>query len=113
MISRDDRKAAVKAWKERKAPTGIYALRCLPTGQVWVGRSTDLDAAERRLRFAIRLASTPHRSLLAAAREHGEDAFVFEIVERLEEDDSSPEFVQSVLKSRVRHWQTELRAEPL
>jgi ribosomal protein L34 len=113
MISRDDRKAAVAAWKERKAPAGIYALRCLPTGQVWVGRSTDLEASERRLGFALRMASTPHRSLLAAARAHGEEAFAFEVVERLEDEDASPEFIQSRLKSRVRHWQGELGAEPI
>jgi hypothetical protein len=113
MISREDRKAAVAAWKERKPPAGIYALRCLPTGQVWVGRATDLDSVERRLRFALRTASTPHRSLLAAAREHGEEAFTFEAVERFEDEDSSPEFVRSMLKSRVRHWQAELGAEAI
>ncbi|MFL6843322.1 MAG: GIY-YIG nuclease family protein [Allosphingosinicella sp.] len=113
MISRDDRKAAAAAWKERKASAGIYVLRCLPTGQVWVGRATDLEAAEQRLRFSLRMASTPHRSLLAAAREHGERAFTFEAVERIGDDDSSPEFVQSRLKTRVRHWQAELGAEPL
>jgi hypothetical protein len=113
MISRDDRKAAAAAWKERKAPTGIYALRCRPTGQIWVGRATDLEAAERRLGFALRMASTPHRTLRAAALEHGEAAFAFEIVERFEEDESSPDFVRSRLRSRVRHWQSELGAEPI
>ncbi|MEO7177505.1 MAG: GIY-YIG nuclease family protein [Allosphingosinicella sp.] len=113
MISRDDRKAAAAAWKERKAPTGIYALRCLPTGQVWVGQSTDLEAVERRLRFALKMASTPHRSMLAAARAYGEEDFAFETVERFEDDDSSPEFVKFRLKARVRHWQAELGAEPL
>lgn len=101
------------AWRERKAPTGIYALRCAPTGQIWVGRSTDLEAAERRLRFALRMKSTPHRTLLAAAREHGEAAFAFEIVERFEDDDCSPDFIRSRLKSRIRHWQSELAAEAI
>ena len=101
------------AWRERKAPTGIYALRCLPTGQIWVGRSTDLEATERRLGFALRMASTPHRTLLAAAREHGEAAFAFEVVERFEDDDCSADFVRSRLKSRIRHWQSALGAEPI
>jgi hypothetical protein len=113
MKNREDRKAAVAAWKERKAPTGIYALRCRPTGQIWVGRSTDLEAAERRLGFALRMGSTPHRSLRAAAIEHGEAAFAFEIVERFEDDDSSPDFIRSRLKTRIRHWQSELGAEPI
>jgi hypothetical protein len=33
-----DRKAAVAAYKERKSACGIYALRCGPSGEVWVGR---------------------------------------------------------------------------
>ena len=113
MTSRDDRKAAVAAWRERKAPAGIYVLRCLPTGQTWVGRATDLEAAERRLRFSLRMNSTPHRSLLAAAREHGEESFTFETVVRIEEENASPEFIQSRLKSRLRHWQAELGAEAI
>ncbi len=31
----DDRKAAVTAYKERKVTPGIYAVRCTPTNQAW------------------------------------------------------------------------------
>jgi len=113
MISRDERRSAAAAWKERRAPAGVYALRCKPSGQVWVGRATDLEAVERRLQFAIRMASTPHRALLAAARAHGENAFAFETLERVDEKDASPELIQALLKSRAVHWRSELAAEPL
>jgi hypothetical protein len=91
----------------------IYALRCVPTGELWVGRATDLEAIERRLRFAIRMTSTPHRSLLAAAKAHGEPDFSFETLERIEEKDASPELIQARLKSRGEHWRGTLGAEAI
>lgn len=33
----DRRKAAIVAYKERKPVAGVYAVRCAPTGEIWVG----------------------------------------------------------------------------
>ena len=104
------RKAAVAAFKERKSEPGIYALTCRPTGERWVGRASDLATIRNRLSIALRLASTPHRSLQAAAREHGETAFDFEVVERIDEADASPALVWAILKRRLDHWRDSLGA---
>ncbi|HEY0314044.1 MAG TPA: GIY-YIG nuclease family protein [Allosphingosinicella sp.] len=109
-MDKTNRKAAAAAWKERKAPAGIYALRCTPTGECWVGRSSDLEAIEKRLQFAIKMASTPHRTLLAAARAHGEAAFAFERLELFEDDDAGPELRDAILKNRAEHWREQLGA---
>jgi hypothetical protein len=107
------RKAAVTAFKERPDEPGIYALTCTPTGERWVGRAPHLPSAETRLRFSLRMASTPHRSLGAAARAHGESAFRFEVVERIETRDSSPELIRARLKSRLDHWREVLGAQAI
>ena len=104
------RKAAVAAFKERKSEPGIYALTCRPTGQRWVGRASDLATIWNRLSIALKMASTPHRSLQAAAREHGEPAFDFEVLERIDEPDASPELVAAILKRRLDHWRDSLGA---
>ena len=103
-MNSEDRKAAVAAWKERKASAGIYAVRCEPSGETWVGRSPDLDAVENRLGFALRMASTPHRSLRDAARTHGAGAFRFEVLERLGADDAEGLGRDRILKARHTHW---------
>jgi hypothetical protein len=59
------------------------------------------------------MASTPHRSLAAAARAHGEGAFSFEVMERLEDEEASPELIAARLKTRLQHWRTELGAEAI
>jgi len=107
------RKAAASAFKERPDEPGIYALTCTPTGEQWVGRAPHLPSAETRLRFSLRMASTPHRSLAAAARAHGEAAFRFEVVERIETEDSSPELIRARLKSRLDHWRETLGAQAI
>ena len=104
------RKAAVAAFKERKSEPGIYALTCLPTGQRWVGRAPDLATIWNRLSIALRMASTPHRSLKAAAQTHGEPAFEFEVLERIDEPDASAALVGAILKRRLEHWRDALGA---
>ena len=49
-----DRKAAVAAYKERKAIPGIYAVRCAATGQAWVGQTPDLTTVRNRIWFSLR-----------------------------------------------------------
>jgi hypothetical protein len=107
------RKAAVAAYKERESAPGLYALTCTPTGERWVGRATDLAAIENRLRFALRRATTPPRSLAAAARAHGEEAFAFEVLERIEDKDASRELIAAMLKTRLQHWRETLGAETI
>jgi hypothetical protein len=107
------RKAAAAAFKERPDAPGIYALTCTVTGERWVGRAPHLPSVETRLGFTLRTASTPHRSLAAAARAHGEAAFRFEIVERIDVEEASPELIRARLKSRLEHWRETLGAQAI
>lgn len=109
-MDKEARKAAAAAFRERKSEPGIYALTCRPTGERWVGRAPDLATIRNRLSVALRTASTPHRSLQAAARGHGEAAFDFEVLERIDEPDASRELVAAILKRRLEHWRDTLGA---
>jgi len=96
-----DRKAAVAAYKERKADAGIYAVRCLPTGLRWIGRTPDLATARNRLWFTLRQGMHANRTLQAAWNELGADSFAFEPVESLDEETLA--YVRDrVLKDRLR-----------
>lgn len=100
-----DRREALAAYKERKVMAGIYAVRCKVTDQLWLGKAPDLSTIQNRLWFTLRHGSNPHRSLQEAWTLHGPDAFAFEVVESLSEDD-----LQSgrdrALKARLGHWVT-------
>ncbi|MDB5359061.1 MAG: uncharacterized protein JWO51_358 [Rhodospirillales bacterium] len=104
-----DRKAAVAAYKERKAVAGIYAVRCGSTGETWVGQAPDLGTIQNRLWFGLKLGTAPHRSLQAAWNALGADNFVFEELERLPEEALA--FVrQATAKQRLAHWRAALKA---
>jgi hypothetical protein len=109
-MDQQSRKAAIAAFKERRSQPGIYALTCRPTGEQWVGRASDLATVWNRLSIALKMASTPHRSLQAAARQHGAEAFTFEVVERIEEADASAALVWAILRNRLDHWRDALGA---
>ena len=108
----DDKRAAKAAYKERKAAPGIYAVRCTPTGQVWVGATPELTAVPNRLWFALRLGNHPDAGLTAAWKAHGAEGCVFKELERIEPEDD-PYLRHAALKERLAHWQEKLAAPNL
>jgi len=104
-----DRKAAVAAYKERKAIPGIYAVRRAASSEVWVGQSPDLRTAGNRIWFSLRQNNSPYRSLQSAWNAHGGEGFVIEELELLDEEDRGyvPE---ALIKARLAHWRSTLGA---
>ena len=108
----DRRKAASAAYKERKSVAGVYALRCAPTNEVWVGGTLTLATVWRRIEFSLRTGGDPHRALQAAWTAHGPEAFAFEELERFEEEDL-PYVREAMLKDRLAYWRAKLGARAL
>lgn len=107
-----DKKAAIAAYKERKVVGGIYAVRCRATDRQWIGWAPNLATIQNRLWFALRLGTSPHRTLQLAWTEYGGENFVLEEVERLDEE--AEVFVRDrTAKERHAHWCSVLKAEPI
>lgn len=107
-MQKEGRKAAIAAYRDRKVESGVYAVRCVPSGQVWVGSAPDLSTIQNRLWFTLRQGSNTHRTLQAAWAEHGADAFTFEVVERLPDDDNPGHDRAAALKRAHTHWLAKL-----
>ncbi len=84
---KNDRKAAIAAYKERKDDVGVFAIRCRETGEIWVGGTPNLDTVQNRIWFSLRFGNYPFPGLQAAWNNHGGDSMEFEILERLETED--------------------------
>ena len=85
-MDKTSRRDAVRQYKERKVPVGIFAIRCRPTGETWVGASRNLDGQRNSSFFGLRLGSHRNREMQKAWNaEGGEAAFEFSIVELLED----------------------------
>lgn len=105
-----DRKAAITAYKERKTVAGIFVVRCVVSGETWVGQAPNLETIQNRIWFSLRQGSHTCRSLQAAWTTHGEAGLTFGECERLE-DEKTAYVRNALLRERLLHWQAELKAE--
>jgi hypothetical protein len=107
------RKEAIRAYKERKTPRGIFAIRCQPTGGVWVESAMDLGAAENRTWASLKLRDVQLNPTLAAQfQEHGREVFTFEVLEKLD-DDVAEIALRDLLKEKKTLWLERLKAHKL
>jgi hypothetical protein len=111
-MDRSERKAAVSAYKERKAVAGVYAIRCAPTGEQWVGAAPDLSTIWTRRAFALRQGVEPNRALQSAWNAHGAESFAFRILEEIDLDELTYGR-ERALKERIAHWREALAAEAI
>lgn len=103
----EDRKAAIAAYKKHKSAAGIYAIRCAASGQAWIGQTLNLDTIQNRIWFSLRVGSSSSSELQSAWTAHGADAFIFEPLEQLK-DEELPYVRDRLLKERVIHWRSTL-----
>jgi hypothetical protein len=102
-MDREQRKAAVAAYRERKTMAGIYAVICHASDLRWIGRAPNLSTVQNRLWFTLGQGSHPHQALQAAWNQHGPNAFSLDIIERLE--DVTMAYVRdAILRDRLSHW---------
>jgi hypothetical protein len=106
------RKARIAEYKERPTIAGVFAVICSATGQAWVGKSLHIDTQQTGLWFALKLGSSPYKSLQAAWNGHQPADFRFEQLDRLPEDLSELRRKDELVK-RAALWQARLDAESL
>src|SRR3569623_1267005 len=86
IMNTENRRRAIRAYKDRKLVMGIYAIRCAASGQVWAGQSRTLDTIENRLWFSLRLGGHPNADLQSAFVQHGQEALTFEPLQQLPDE---------------------------
>jgi hypothetical protein len=109
-MDRQSRRELLRDYKERKAPAGVYAIRCAASGEVWVGATRNLDAQKNSFWFGLSTRGHANRALQAAWNTHGEATFRYEALERIEDEDLTPLGLADALKARERHWREALGA---
>lgn len=109
-MDRAVRRQTVRDYKERKTAAGVYAVRCAASGEAWVAGSRNIDAQQNSLWFGLRAGGHPNRAMQAAWAAHGAAAFMFEVLERIENEDLTPLGLADLVKARELHWRTALKA---
>jgi hypothetical protein len=112
-VEKARKKEIARAWLERDRVQGVFAVRCAASGQAWVASTRNLDKQQNGVWFMLRQGGHPNPAVQAAWREHGEGAFIYEILETLDEGDSTRTGFADRLKARERHWREVLGAGAL
>jgi hypothetical protein len=107
-----NRKEAIAEYKNRKTPRGAYVVRFADSGPVFVDAVPDLDAARNGLLFALRIGAHWNKELQAEWNAHGESAFRYEVLEKLE-DDLAPMACRDLLKDKKKEWVARLGGHPV
>jgi hypothetical protein len=104
------RREAIRDFKEKKTVAGVYAVRCAPSGEVWVAGAPNVEPQHQRHWFGLRTGGHHNRAMQAAWAAHGGEAFSFEVLERLDDEDLTPLGRADLIKARERHWLAALGA---
>src|SRR4051812_32592539 len=89
---------------------GVYALRCVPTGECYVGVTQDLATRRKTHLSRLRVGKHSNRRLQALYREHGPPAFVWEVLERITLTTGGKRMA-AVLADAEARWEDHLNAE--
>lgn len=104
----EHKKEAVRAYKQRKRQMGIYAIVCVASGGTWVGQTRNLDTQQNHLWFALRLGSEHPASLQDAWNTHGQEAFRYDVVAQLADDETA--YPEAALRELLATWRDRLGA---
>lgn len=97
-MSAEQRKAMTNAYRQTATRKGVYQIRNVRSGRVFVGASADLRVYMNRHLLQLRFGSHRSRDLQRDWNVQGEADFVFEVLEELKE----PEGIQSDYRDDLR-----------
>jgi hypothetical protein len=105
----NERKEAIRKYKERKPRRGIFVLRSTATGRRWVDSSPSLDSVRNMIWFELKHGGHRNKDLQMEWNIQGEAAFELEVLETLDED-TLELAVRDDLKRKRKEWASKLDA---
>ena len=110
--SKAARRQIADAFKERKIPRGIFAVRCSASGDTWVGSSPNLNAVRNSLWFQLRGGLSRHATLQEAWKQHGEEAFTLDTLQQFD-NEVSLLLINDLYAVKKKEWAQVLQAQTL
>lgn len=77
-------------YKEKVFPKGVFRIRNLENGKIYIGSSMNLDVVWNSQRYKLNSGIHFSKELQKEWDEFGGDKFVFEIVDKMKENPESP-----------------------
>jgi hypothetical protein len=108
----DRRKELKRAYLEAGTIAGVYCIRNIVNGRIYVDASPNAQGMLNRHRFDLDLGSHRNHALQQDWNENGKDKFEFEILDVLKNEDLVDANVAAELAALKELWREKLSAPP-
>ena len=102
------RRELTRLYKESPPAAGVYALRNLDDGRLWLGASLNAAGALNRLRFELDRGAHRNRVLQQDWARLGAARFSFEVIDTVKPKDDPAFDLKAELTQLLQLWRTEL-----
>ena len=82
-----DKKELEKNYKQTLTPMGVYQIKNLVNGKIFIGSAKNIPGRINRHKFELKFGSEGIKDLLNDYRQYGEENFSFEILDQLKPKD--------------------------
>lgn len=79
------RKELISEYKEKKFRAGVFQIRNLATGKIYIESSVNLEAIWNRHRVQLKFGGHPNAELQKDWNAYGEESFAYEILEEIDQ----------------------------
>jgi hypothetical protein len=107
-LSSTDRRERIRQYKDAFPSMGVFALRNLANGRVYVGASTNVEGAINRMRFELQRRGHRNAPLMADWLAFGPDQFRFEVLDRVRPSTDPAFDARAELDAMAELWREEL-----
>lgn len=108
-LPQETRRALARKYKETVRPAGVFVIRNMLSGRIYLAGSLDVEGAMNRARFELGLRSHRNKALVRDWVAHGAEHFRFEVIDRVKERDD-PAFDRAAeLEKLLALWREELQ----
>jgi hypothetical protein len=104
-----DKKEIKKLYKQKPPDMGIYQVKNLASGKIYIGRAMDLNGKLNSERFQLKNGMHMNRELQKDFADLGEETFAFEVADRLRPKDGPGHDLGQELKELEDIWLDKLQ----
>lgn len=103
------RKELLSQYKETGTPAGIFQIKNLVNGKIFIGKAQNLPGILNSQKFQLRMGSHLNKQLQADWNELGADSFAFETLDELKPIKERPQDINEELSQLLELWLEKLK----
>ena len=92
------KKELKETYKQSKPQMGVFQIRNMVNGKIFIDNATDISARQNRHRTELKFGNHRNKQLQDDWKKYGADSFVFETLAELDYKDEGPVHYASELK---------------